>query len=99
MIHDDRLFFKVAKHLGIDAKDLSSLSQIEVNKAYLMLLSEQIENKAMLVEHYTKQSLITEDADRLFMKDDLFKQRRELLDLCVEYAAKQSYMEHHKNIS
>lgn len=103
---DQQLFLNVAKHIGlrVDVHEngngtvvISQLQQVEVNKALMRIISMQIENKLFLVEHYKKLIDTKQDFEKLAVSDEYFKQLRELLDLEVEYAAKDSYVAHHEN--
>ena len=99
MSAEHELFFKVAKHLGINVTDISLLSQVEVNKAYLRIIENQILiqlDKVIALKRYMQDEIAQKYTQTT---EDYYDQLKILLDLEVEYAAKQSYIIHHEKFT
>lgn len=105
---EHELFLNIAKEfeLNITAHEIelgviefTQLDQIRVNSAYVKLLSGQIENKKALVDFLKNKSDTESGYDNMIALEDYYKHKRELLDLIVEFAAKQMYMMHHEKIT
>lgn len=97
MTTEQELFFRIARHLGIQVSDDGIISQIEANQAAMRLLSEQIANKEKLIDALLATAKEKSGLDFLFYMDDYFKHKRELLDLEIEYSSKHSYLYFHEN--
>lgn len=97
MTEDQELFFKVAKHLGIEVSDDEGISQVEVNKAYMKLIGERIIIKVAIVDCLKLDREDKEGLDALLLEDKIQEYNKQILDLEIEYAAKRKYITHHEN--
>lgn len=73
---------------------LETHDKIDVHKAEKILLEQQIANKILLIEEM-ENSLAESDVSLLnkyVLIDELWKSKRELLDLNIEYVAKEYYV-------
>jgi len=73
----------------LEAKD-----KIDVHQAEKIILEQQIANKLLLIEEMDKSFVEGDDSllNKYLLLDDLWKHKRELLQLNIEYVAKDYYI-------